>query len=192
MAECTTISAPYLIGCVNTGVDTVESTASQASAPCAMSAAAAISITSQVGLQGVSIQTSFTLPFLTVLASAPGSAASNKSRPSPHWSQNRVIQLRRPQYITLGATIRSPGFKDCTTAIAAAMPELNSSADAPASTPPAVHDRRIPRLILVLSSNTRPWGASDRPTPLPSDMLRRCNSGKRPILRGGCALVFSR
>ena len=72
--EWNTRSAPSAIGRVSTGVATVESTANSAPAPWATSAAAAMSITSQVGLQGVSIHTSLVVPGRTARASAAGSS----------------------------------------------------------------------------------------------------------------------
>ena len=79
VAECMTMSAPCSIGRVSTGVPTVESTASSAPARWAMSAAAAMSVTHQVGLAGVSIQTSLVAPGRTAAAMASVRSASTKS-----------------------------------------------------------------------------------------------------------------
>ena len=56
VAECMTICAPNAIGCVSRGVATVESTATIAPTSRAIALAAAMSVMSQVGFAGVSIQ----------------------------------------------------------------------------------------------------------------------------------------
>ncbi len=56
VAECMTMCAPSSSGRVSSGVATVESTATIAPTSRAMSLAAAMSVISQVGLAGVSIQ----------------------------------------------------------------------------------------------------------------------------------------
>ncbi len=59
VAECITISTPSEIGLRKTGVATVESTATwRAGRMCAISAIAAMSVTVQTGLAGVSVQIS--------------------------------------------------------------------------------------------------------------------------------------
>src|ERR687892_19908 len=62
VAECITRSAPRSSGRVSSGVATVLSTASSAPAACASLAAAAMSVIAQVGLAGVSIQSSRVWP----------------------------------------------------------------------------------------------------------------------------------
>ena len=46
---------------------------------------------------------------------------------------NPVSQLRRLQYMTFGATTWSPGCSAWNTAVAAAMPDANSSVSGPPS-----------------------------------------------------------
>ena len=123
VAECITRSAPSAIGRVSTGVATVLSTASRAPASCASSAAAAMSVIAQVGLAGVSIQTSLVLPGRSAAAIASRSLASTRSTTRPRSRPKVVSQRRRPQYITFGATTWSPGASAWNTAVAAAMPE---------------------------------------------------------------------
>ena len=79
VAECITRSAPSAIGRVSTGVATVLSTASRAPASCASFAAAAMSVIAQVGLAGVSIQTSLVVPGRSAAAIASRSLASTRS-----------------------------------------------------------------------------------------------------------------
>jgi hypothetical protein len=128
-----TMSAPCSIGRVSTGVATVESTPSSAPAPWAISAAAAMSVTLQVGLAGVSIHTSLVAPGLTAAARASVRSASTKSTFKPHCVAKVASQLRKDQYITLGTTTWSPGAKARKQAVAALMPDEKINAFGPPS-----------------------------------------------------------
>ena len=63
VAECTTTSAPNLIGCCKAGEQKQLSTTNSAPALCAISATAAISDTSVSGFDGVSRKNSFVFGF---------------------------------------------------------------------------------------------------------------------------------
>ncbi len=102
VAECITISAPNSKGRVNTGVATVESTASFAPAFFAISAVAARSVIVHSGLAGVSTQISFVLPGRTARAIEAVSPMSTSSTSRPQPRANVISQLRSDQYITLG------------------------------------------------------------------------------------------
>ena len=104
VAECMTMSAPCSSGRVSTGVAQVESTASLAPASCAASAAAAISVTPHIGLDGVSIQTSLVLPGRMAARSALASSASANVVSMPQRLASLASQLRSDQYMTVGAT----------------------------------------------------------------------------------------
>ena len=138
VAECMTMSAPNSIGRVSTGVPTVESTPSSAPARWAMSAAAAMSVTHQVGLAGVSIHTSL------VRRAAwrrrwRRSGRRRRNRPSgPIAVAKPASQLRSDQYITLGATTWPPGASARKQAVAALMPEEKISALGPPSSAASV------------------------------------------------------
>src|SRR3954449_11439490 len=105
-----------------TGLAEVLSTASLAPAAWAMSEAAWISVTSHRGLLGVSSQTSAVLAGRMALASASRSALGTNSTSRPQVRAKSLSQLRSDQYMTLGATTWSPGFRDMKSAVAAAMP----------------------------------------------------------------------
>ncbi len=129
-----TRSAPSTSGRVNTGVAAVESTASFAPARCAIAAMPAMSLTVHSGLAGVSIQTSFVLPRLTAARTALRSLVSTRSTVMPRRGASVTSQLRNAQYITSLATTCAPRGKAITAAVAADMPEPNSSASrAPSS-----------------------------------------------------------
>src|SRR4051812_47470106 len=117
------MSAPCSSGRVSTGVATVESTASSAPALCAMAAAAAISLTAQVGLAGVSSQTSLVAPGFTAAAMASVLSVSTNSTLRPQLVAKVPSQLRSDQYITFGATTWSPGASARKHAVAALMPD---------------------------------------------------------------------
>ena len=85
------------------------------------------------GLVGVSTQTSFVTPGFTAACSAARSSVSAKSTLSPQRVASVKSQERSAQYITFEATTWSPGASAWNTAVAAAMPEPNSSAPAFAS-----------------------------------------------------------
>ena len=133
VAECMTMSAPSSIGRVSTGVATVLSTTSRAPAACASSAAAAMSVTAQVGLAGVSTQTSRVAPGRSAAAMASTSPVVTKLTSRPQWAACSFSHLGRPKYITSGTTTWSPGRSDWNTAVAAATPEANSAAAGPPS-----------------------------------------------------------
>ncbi len=78
VAECMTMSAPSDSGLVKIGVATVESTQSTASALCAISDTAAMSVTVHSGLLGVSIQNSPVSPGRTAARTASRSEVSTK------------------------------------------------------------------------------------------------------------------
>ena len=80
--NASTMSAPSVSGRVWNGEATVESTASRAPAAWAISAAAAMSVTVQSGLPGVSIQTSLVRPGRIAARSASRSSMATKSRSS--------------------------------------------------------------------------------------------------------------
>jgi hypothetical protein len=82
----------------------VESTASFAPAAWAISAAAAMSVIVQSGLEGVSIQMSFVAPGFTAAFRAAMSSVSTKSTASPQRVPSVASQFRSAQYITLEAT----------------------------------------------------------------------------------------
>ena len=138
VAACITTSAPSDSGRVTTGELAVESTASRAPAACAISAAPAMSVTVQSGFDGVSSQTSLVRPGRTAALRASRSSVATKSTLRPQRVASSVSQRRRAQYITVGATMWSPGSRAPNTAVAAAMPEENSSAPASASSSIAI------------------------------------------------------
>ena len=133
VAECMTRSAPSAIGRVSIGVATVLSAARSAPASCAIAAAAAMSVTAQVGLAGVSIQTRRVRPGRIACFSASRSVMSTISTARPQARAVPVSQRRSAQYMTLGATTWSPGASARNTVVAAAMPEAKASAAAPPS-----------------------------------------------------------
>ena len=131
--ECMTTSAPSAMGCVSTGVCTVESTASSAPAWWAMLAASAMSVMVQSGLAGVSIQTSFVLPGRRPARMAAGSPASTKVASMPRLVASSCSHLRRPQYMTLGATTCAGRSSARKVVVAAVMPEADTRLAAPPS-----------------------------------------------------------
>ncbi len=133
VAECMTMSAPCSIGRVSTGVATVESTPSSAPALCAISAIAAMSDTLQVGLAGVSIQTSLVTPGFTAAATWSVLSVSTNSTLRPHCVAKVISQLRSAQYMTFEVTTWSPGERARKQAVAALMPEEKISDFAPPS-----------------------------------------------------------
>jgi hypothetical protein len=133
VAECMTMSAPSSIGRVRIGVATVLSTARHAPARWAISAVAAMSVIGHVGLAGLSIQTSLVRPGCTAVASASIELASTKSTTIPPSAARLFNQLRRPQYMTCGATTWSPGRSARNTAVAAAIPDAKVRQAAPPS-----------------------------------------------------------
>ena len=92
------------MGRVSTGVATVESTPSSAPALWAMAAIAAMSDTLQVGLAGVSIQTSLVTPGFTAAATWSVWSVSTNSTLRPHCVAKVISQLRRAQYMTFEVT----------------------------------------------------------------------------------------
>ncbi len=128
-----TMSAPCSIGRVSSGVATVLSTASKASASCAILATAAMSVIVHSGLAGVSTHTSFVLPGRMAAWTAALSAMSISSTCKPQCVAKFISQLRSDQYITFGASTWSPGASAWKTAVAAAMPLANSAAFSPCS-----------------------------------------------------------
>ena len=103
VAECMTMSAPSVSGRVSTGDAAVESTASNAPAVWAISAAAAISVMVQSGLAGVSIHTRRVLPGCMARRNWFRSCTSINSTCSPQCVAKFINQLRNDQYITFGA-----------------------------------------------------------------------------------------
>src|SRR5260370_37794801 len=91
-------------GKVRRGEATGAASARTAPAQWAISAAAAMSVMLQVGLAGVSIQTSLVAPGFVAAAMASVRSASTKSTFRPQWVAKLASQLRKDQYITLGAT----------------------------------------------------------------------------------------
>ena len=121
------------MGCVSTGVDTVELTASSAPASCAIFAVAAMSVIVHSGLAGVSIHTSLVRPGRGWRPRSP----PGRQRPQT-WARcpagaSRLIQSRRPQYITLGATTWAGRSSAKNAIVAAVMPEATTRAPAPPS-----------------------------------------------------------
>ncbi len=98
VAEWTTRSAPHSIGRVNTGVATVLSTATRTSAARAISAAAARSVISHMGLAGVSSHSNRVQPGRIAAARAARSVVSTNSTSSPQETANSASHLRIPQY----------------------------------------------------------------------------------------------
>ena len=127
VAECMTRSAPSVSGRVSTGVATVESTATAAPAACAMSQVAAMSVIVHSGLAGVSIHTSLVMPARAARRTTSGSAMSMTSTRNPHCVAKPRSQLRSDQYMTFGTSTWSPGASAWNTAVAAAMPDANTS-----------------------------------------------------------------
>ncbi len=121
------MSAPSCNGRVKIGVATVESTHSTASTACAISAIAAMSVIVHSGLLGVSIQNSPVSPGLTAARTASRSEVSTKLTRWPYCPISRS-QERKPQYITSEAMMWVGRSSASSTAVAAAMPEPNSSA----------------------------------------------------------------
>ena len=87
-----------------------------------------MSVTVHSGLAGVSTHTSLVLPGCTAAFTAAGLVMSISSIFRPHSVAKFISQLRRLQYMTLGASTWSPGIKAWNTAVAAAMPLAKSSA----------------------------------------------------------------
>ena len=128
-----TMSAPRRSGCVSTGVATVESTASSAPAWCAICAVRAMSVSVHIGLAGVSIHTRRVWPGRIAACTAATSSIVTSSTCRPQSVANPISQLRNDQYMMRGASTWSPGASAWNTAVAAAMPEANSSAWCPPS-----------------------------------------------------------
>ncbi len=112
---------------------TVESTAAKAAAACAISQLAAMSVIDHSGLAGVSIQTRRVRPGCTAARKVSTSVMSMNSTARPQRVANVVSQLRSDQYMTFGASTWSPGASAWNTAVAAAMPDANSSDACPPS-----------------------------------------------------------
>ncbi len=92
-----------------------------------------MSVTSQLGLAGVSIQTTRVWPGRIAAATARKSVMSTSSTATPQGCSSSSSHLRSAQYISLGATTWSPGLRAWNTLVNAAVPEANSSAPAPPS-----------------------------------------------------------
>jgi hypothetical protein len=92
-----------------------------------------MSVMSQVGFAGVSIQTSFVRPGCVARRSASRSVMSTTSQPRPQSAAYCRTQRRSDQYMPCASTTWSPGRRPWKTAVAAAMPEANSIAPAPPS-----------------------------------------------------------
>ena len=92
-----------------------------------------MSVIVQSGFEGVSTQTSLVSPGFTASRRASRLSVSTKSTLRPQRTASVISQLRRAQYMTLEATIWSPGSRAWNTAVAAAMPDENSRAPASAS-----------------------------------------------------------
>ena len=134
VAECSTMSAPSASGRVSTGVGTVESTASSAPAAWAQRAASAMSVMIQIGLDGVSIQTSRVRPGLIAARERARDRPRRRTSPPVRGSAHpRVSHWRRPQYIAVGATTCAGRSSARNAVVAAAMPEANSRLAAPPS-----------------------------------------------------------
>ena len=118
---------------MSTGVGTVASTASTAPASWAMRAASSMSVMVHSGLAGVSVHTILVRPGRTAARMAAGSPASTKvaSMPSPGASSSS--HLRRPQYMTAGATTCAGRSSARKAVVAAAMPEASTRLAAPPS-----------------------------------------------------------
>ena len=144
VAECMTMSAPSASGRVRTGVAAVESTASRAPAAWAISADAG-----DVGDRPERVRGRLDPDELRRARLDRGAQRAEigrvgeVDREAPA-RRVRGSQLRSAQYITFGATTWSPGSSARKTAVAAAMPEANSSAPACAP-PPASRSPPRPR-----------------------------------------------
>jgi hypothetical protein len=92
-----------------------------------------MSLTSQVGLAGVSSQMSRVLPRRTAAKSASVSQLSTTSTSSRPPVAHLKIQPFNAQYIALGTTTCAPGSRLMNTAVAAAMPEAKTRARLPPS-----------------------------------------------------------
>ena len=92
-----------------------------------------MSLTAQVGLAGVSSQTSLVAFGRTAAAIASVLSASTNSTSRPHWVAKVASQLRSDQYMTFGTTTWSPGARARKQAVAALMPDEKTSAFAPPS-----------------------------------------------------------
>src|SRR5262249_25931205 len=110
------------------GVAQVESTASTAPALCAIFATAAKSVIDHSGLAGVSAQMSLVEPGRTEARTASTSLISTRSTFKPHQTASLISQLRSDQYMTFGAMTWSPGESARNTAVAADIPEPNTTA----------------------------------------------------------------
>ena len=97
VAECTTRSAPCSNGLVSTGVATVLSTATRTPAACTSAQIDARSVTSHMGLAGVSTHSSRVRPGRIAAATAPRSAVSANSTSRPQVRANSASHLRTPQ-----------------------------------------------------------------------------------------------
>ena len=133
VAECMTRSAPSRSGRHSTGVATVPSTTTRAPASRAISAVAAMSVSTQVGFDGVSTQTMRVEPGRRARRRASWSPFGTRSSAKRPVDARCCSQLRMVQYISAGATTWSPGASVSKTVVAAAIPEPKSSASWPSS-----------------------------------------------------------
>ena len=116
-----------------------------------------MSVMSQVGLAGVSIQISLGLRVRAFAARSSSRRVVVELDASPHGAAKSSSQLRNAQYILRGASAQSPGASDWNTAAAAAWPEANSiAAAAPSSARSAPRPGR--RSGLSAREYTRPPG----------------------------------
>ena len=128
VAECMTTSAPSAIGFMSTGVGTVESTAS--TAPAVMGDARRLGDVGD-GPQRVGRRLDphqRVLPGRTPARMAAGSPASTKVASMPRPGASSSSHLRRPQYMTLGATTCAGRSSARKAVVAAVMPEAEHQA----------------------------------------------------------------
>ena len=125
-----TIRAPSASGRVNSGVAAVESTATTAPTSRAIAPTAAMSVMSQVGLAGVSIQISCGGRARAFCARSSIESFSYSSIAKPQGTAKSSSHLRSAQYMRFGASARCPGPSAWNTAAAAAWPDENTIAEA--------------------------------------------------------------
>ena len=98
-----------------------------------MAAVSAMSVMVQSGLAGVSIQMSRVFPGCTPARIAAGSAASTKLASIPREGASSASHLRRPQYMTFGATTCAGRSSARNVAVAALIPDASTRPAAPPS-----------------------------------------------------------
>ena len=133
VAECTTMSAPNLMGLHSMGEGTVLSMTKGTPWAWATSAMAAISKTTKLGLPKLSANTARVFGRMAA-ANACGSVASTKVVVIPNFSKLTASIVTEPPYSAPAATMWSPACAMVISAIASAdMPDALATAARPPS-----------------------------------------------------------